>query len=95
MLSFFKKEHPRTKTVYAVTGGKYLGELLVFMEERDSAYFFLTLPEMTIREVPIDKFKFGLTEKIIDIVQKIPSNVYNVCKAQYTKNKSLIPNPVA
>jgi hypothetical protein len=50
---------------------------------------------MTIREVPIDKFKFGLTEKIIDIVQKIPSNVYNVCKAQYTKNKSLIPNPVA
>jgi hypothetical protein len=95
MFSFLKNDHPRAKIIYAVTGGKYLGELLVFMEEKDSTCFFLALPEMTIREVPVDKFKFGLTEKIIDIVQKIPSNVYKVCKAQYTKNKSLIPNPAA
>jgi hypothetical protein len=95
MFSFLKNDHPRPKIVYAVTGGKYLGELLVFMEKNDSTYSFLALPEMVIREVPADKFKFGLTEKIIDIVQKIPTDVYSVCKAQYTKNKSLITNTLA
>ena len=43
---------------------------------------------MHIREVPIDKFEFGLNQNIIDIVKKIPNFVYKVCKAQYTKNKT-------
>lgn len=88
---FFKKDHPKKRYVYAITGGKYLGELFVFMEKIDDTYIFLSLPDMKIREVPEEKFKFGLTEKIIDVVKKIPSNVYNVCTAQYNKNKTLQP----
>jgi hypothetical protein len=87
MIFNFNK-HPRKKIVYAITGGKYLGELLVFMEERDKNFFFLSLPEMHVREVPKEKFSFGLEEKIIEIVKKIPSYVYSVCKAQYLKNKT-------
>jgi len=87
MIFGFNK-HPKRKVVYAITGGKYLGELFVFMEEKDNNFIFLSLPEMIVREVPKEKFMFGLTEKIIDVVQKIPSYVYNVCKAQYNKNKT-------
>jgi hypothetical protein len=82
-------KHPKKKYVYAITGGKYLGELFVFMEDKEDSYVFLSLPEMKIRTVPKEKFDFGLTEKIIDVADKIPSSVYKVCKAQYTKNISL------
>lgn len=89
---FLKFKHPKQRYIYAITGGKYLGELFVFMEEKEDIYKFLSLPEMKIREVPKDKFDFGLTEKIIDIVKKIPNDIYKVCKAQYDKNKLLQPS---
>lgn len=84
----FLNKHPKKRIIYAITGGYYLGELFVFMEKTDEKYIFLSLPEMHIREVPIDKFEFGLNQNIIDIVKKIPNFVYKVCKAQYTKNKT-------
>jgi hypothetical protein len=84
-MSWFK--HPKKRYLYAVTGGKYLGELLVFMEKTNESFSFLTLPDMKIREVPYDKFEFGLTNKIVDIVEKLPSDVYSTCKKQYLKNR--------
>jgi len=87
ILNFLK--HPKKKIVYAVTGGKYLGELFIYMEEKEDNFYFLSLPEMHVREVPKEKFNFGLNEKIIDVVKKIPSYVYKVCKAQYLKNKTV------
>jgi len=82
-------KHPKKKFVYAVTGGKFLGELLVFMEKDNDNYNFLTLPDMNIREIPYEKFEFGLKEKIVDVVEKLPGYVYKTCKLQYTKNKAL------
>ena len=79
--------HPRKKYLYAVTGGKYLGELLVYMEKKNENFNFLTLPDMKIREIPYDKFEFGLTNKIVDIVEKLPGNVYTTCKKQYLKSR--------
>jgi phosphomevalonate kinase len=86
MLKFLSKTHPKKRYVYAITGGVYLGELFVFMKQTDSEYSFLSLPDMKIRSVPFEKFDFGLKEKIIDIVQKLPKNVYDTCLKQYNKN---------
>lgn len=85
-------KHPKKKYVYAITGGKYLGELFVFMEKVSNNFKFLSLPDMKIREVPCDKFEFGLIEKIVDVVEKLPTKVYNICKLQYTKNNTLNSN---
>lgn len=87
ILNLFK--HPKKKYVYAVTGGAFLGEMLVFMEKTNEVYSFLSLPDMKIRDIPADKFNFGLTEKILDTVEKLPSSVYKVCQLQYKKNRSL------
>jgi len=84
-MGWFK--HPKKRYLYAVTGGKYLGELLVYMEKVNENFNFLALPDMIIREVPTDKFEFGLNNKIVDIVEKLPSDVYSTCKKQYLKNK--------
>lgn len=86
MFKFLKKSHPQKKYVYAITGGLYLGELFVFVKDTDTEHSFLSLPDMKIRNVPFEKFKFGLNEKIIDIVQKLPGDVYSVCVEQYNKN---------
>ena len=88
MLLNLLNKHPKKKIIYAITGGKYLGELFVFMEKIDNTFFFLSLPDMHVREVPVDKFEFGLKQNIIDIVKKVPSFVYKVCQAQYKKNKT-------
>lgn len=82
-------KHPRKRYLYAITGGKYLGELFVFIEKVGDNFNFLSLPDMKIREVPYEKFEFGLTNKIIDVVEKLPSEVFKTCKKQYLKNRVL------
>jgi len=78
--------HPKQKHIYAVTTGKYLGELLVYIEKRNEDYSFLSLPEMKNRNISKTHFKTGITTKIVEPVEKIPSSVFNVCVEQYKKN---------
>lgn len=85
----FKKKHPAKRYLYAITGGTYLGELFVFIENNDSTFSFLSLPDMKIRDIPSEKFDFGIENKIIDIVEKLPKSVFEVCKKQYYKNKTV------
>lgn len=85
MISFVTT-HPKKRYIYAVTGGVMLGELLVYIEHKETDYGFLVLPEMKNRLIPVDKFEKGIKEKIVDVVEKLPKNVFNVCKAQYDKN---------
>ena len=85
---FFAKKHHRARYVYAITGGVFLGEMFTLMEKNKSSreYIFLSLPDMHHRTVSYEKFKFGLENKIIDIVEKIPRDVYDTCKKQYEIN---------
>ena len=82
----FKTSRPNRKFIYAVTGGTYLGELLVYIESKHDTYNFLTLPDMAIRSIPKEKFEFGINENIVEKAGKLPNYVYKVCKAQYLKN---------
>ena len=86
--NFFAKKHPCARYVYAITGGVFLGEMFTLMEKNKSSreYIFLSLPDMHHRTVSYEKFKFGIDNKIIDIVKRIPKDVYNTCKKQYAAN---------
>ena len=79
---------PSKRNVYAVTGGKYLGEFFVFMERSNDIVYFLSLPKLEVREIPVDNYLYGTDNKILDKVERLPRNVYNLCKAQYIANKS-------
>ena len=59
------------------------------MEQKNDEFIFLSLPDMKIRQVPCDKLEFGLQQKIIDIVEKLPAHVYETCLKQYNKNNTL------
>lgn len=78
--------HPKRKHIYAVTAGKYLGELLVYIEKKGDDFAFLSLPEMKNRNISQTNFTNGLKIEIVEPVEKIPGSVYNVCMKQYKKN---------
>lgn len=69
--------------IYAVNSGDYLGEFFVYMESYEDDYRFLSLPKMQLRTVPKDKFNFAIKNKVLELVEKLPSETYEVCKVQY------------
>lgn len=82
--NFFQK--PKVGYVYAVTAGEYLGEFLVYMESQAGSLMFLSLPDMKIRSIPDKEVTSGIDNNILDKVEKLPSDVFSVCKAQYYKS---------
>ncbi len=89
MFSFRKIVHPHEQGSYAVTTGVFAGEILIYIQKQNDSYEFLSIPKMINRQVPIDKFKVGLENKIVDTVGDIPNKVYKMCKLQFAKNKTI------
>ena len=79
----FNIGHPKKRQVYAVTGGKYLGEFFIYIEQREGDLLFLSLPSMERRAVPSDKFEFAIANKILDPVENLSKDMYKLCKEQY------------
>jgi hypothetical protein len=86
--NLLKAKHPRQPFIYAVTAGKFLGELLVYAEQVKTDYIFLSLPEMHVRQIPVEKFDIGMQMGVVDIVEKLPAYVHKTCLKQYSKNKN-------
>ena len=79
---------PKRRAVYAVTKGDYLGEFLIYVEETDSVYCFLSLQDMHVREIPKADTVSGLQEGILDKVETLPRDVYSICHAQYVESRT-------
>lgn len=94
ILKYIKKLFSRTSdksatlgAAYAVTTGTYVGEIFVYIDKDDDNMFFLSIPKMLNREVPIEKFKYAIKENVVEYLQIIPKNERVVCKAQYEANE--------
>ena len=81
IVRYFKT--PRRRDVYAVTGGNYIGELLVYIEKVDGNFCFLSVPNMKVRIVPESDVYSGIGNDLLDKVEKLPRDVYLVCCEQY------------
>lgn len=84
---FKDKNEPKKGVPYAVQGGIYVGEMLVYIEKTKTEYCFLSIPKNVVRNIPKDKFTFAINEKIVEEVDKLPDGVYSILKAQYFYNK--------
>jgi DNA-directed RNA polymerase specialized sigma subunit len=69
-----------------VLHGQFVGELFVFMEEKDDAFCFLSIPNMKIREVPKDKYDYAIQNHVLEYVERLPKNERSVCQLQYESN---------
>lgn len=70
---------------YGILRGDYYGEIFVFIEERDSVLYFITIPKMEIRKVDIAKFDFGLKNGVIEFNNIIPKDVFKFLKTYFKK----------
>lgn len=82
-----KQFKPKSNWFYAVTTGTYCGELLMFVEESDNDFHFITVPKLINRTVPKDKFELGLTNNIVEPVRSVPKKVAFLLTAQFKYNK--------
>jgi hypothetical protein len=81
IVNYFR--NPKHRDVYAVASGEYAGEFLVYMEEIDDNFRFLSLPDMTVRTVPKHDVYSGIETNILNKVEKLPRDVHFVCCEQY------------
>lgn len=83
-----KRKSPSHRDIFAVTTGLYIGEFFVFTEENNGTFCFLSIPKMVNRAVPKDNYFHAVDNKIINFVERLPTDVFNVCNLQYKKNKN-------
>lgn len=78
---------PEFRDVFAVVKGSYIGEMLILVDKKHDDYCFLSVPKNINRNIPIDNFLYGVKRKIVEFVETLPEEVYNVIKAQYQYNE--------
>jgi len=78
-------KEPVNRGFYAVAGGTYGGDFLVFIKENNDSYDFITLPDKKPLEVPIDAFKRGIENRILDYITTLPKSVFSVVEMEYEK----------
>jgi len=81
--TLLSESHPKSRQLYAVTGGKYLGECFLYIKTKNNDLHFLSLPSMESRVVTVEKFEYGLRNKILDPIEIIPVTVYNLCNEHF------------
>ena len=93
---FFRNNAPKPRSIYAVTSGQYVGEFLVYMglSEDKLEYFFLSLPKLIKRSVPVKSFKLGLKQRVLTLIESLPEDVYSVCKQQFEQKHKKVPSKV-
>lgn len=78
--------HPVKKNAYAVTTGFYVGEILVFVNESEDYYNFISIPKNINRKIPVNKFLLGIDQSILEHVEEIPDDIYSLLEKQFEFN---------
>jgi len=82
------KSNEYTRGCYAINHGTYKGNFFVYMNHDDKQFNFLSLPENIPVTVPVDVFQQGQSSKIVERIERLPYNVYEICVAQYNEAKT-------
>ena len=82
------KDKIKPGSIYGINHGRYERAFFVLIEEIEDQYIFLSLPELTIENVPIDEVSNGLEKEILDFIEILPRDVFKICLNQYRKNKN-------
>ncbi len=90
MKRFFKRNecNPDTRKIYAVVTGDYVGEMFIYIGEKDEEYLFLSVPKNINRYIPKEKFDFAWNSGIIEFVEKAPRQIYKVAEKQFYYNEN-------
>ena len=88
MLRKFFKTNKFERKCYAITQGIHKGEFYVYISHDENNFYFLSLPQTKPVEIPATVFRQGIKSKIVDLIETLPHNVYELCIAQYNEAKT-------
>ena len=70
---------PQSRSLYAFTRFRK-GEFLLYINKKDNVYEFMQLPDRYIVNLTDAEFSQGIAERLLDFVEIIPEDVFEVCK---------------
>ena len=77
----------KKREMYACSHGDYVGQMFVVIEVKDQTVNCLQVPDCKNIVIPTDTFDTGRNSNIIELVEVIPKDVFEVTAAQYHKNE--------
>jgi hypothetical protein len=83
MIFNFLKPKIKKGDVYAVQAGDFVGQFFNFIKKDGDEYVFLSTPMMEIQRVPKEKFDFAKEQGIIEYIENLPRNIFQVIEAEY------------
>jgi hypothetical protein len=78
---------PKSRDIYAIKGGDYIGEIWVYCGKKEPHYNFLSVPLMVNRSVEFETFERGVDLEIVSLVDRAPRHVYKTSKKQFEHNE--------
>ncbi len=78
LFSFFNKL--KKGSSYGVLSGDYYGEILVLIKQEEENLFFVSIPNMKVRKISLEKFNIGVRNKILDFIKIVPKDTYLLLK---------------
>lgn len=77
----------KKRELYACSQGDFVGKTFVVISVESQSVNCLQLPEMKNIQIPTDTFDIGRNSDIIELVEVIPKDVFEITAAQYHKNE--------
>ena len=72
--------------VFAIHEGDHKGKFAVCIKPDRKKFQFLFLPGLEPYDISTKDVREGFSKKVIDFVEVLPSDVFQICQAQYAKN---------
>ena len=87
MINIFKnKKVPKERGFYAFQTKAKAGEFLLFIEELPTYYKFMQLPDKYAINISKEAFEKSITHQVIEYIEQIPKDVFEVCKSNIEEN---------
>ena len=88
LISKIFSKNKYNRKIYAIREGDHKASFFVYISTDETDINFLSLPHNEPISMKIEEFESGIENKIVDYIQKLPHNVYEICKAQYNDAKA-------
>jgi len=90
-MKLFNSKSIDNRKIYAVTSGIYVGQFFVFISETpiNETYQILSLPDCITMEIKEKDIKEGLNKNILEPIEKLPQEIYDICIAEYAHRRQL------
>lgn len=89
---FSKYENLYEGNMYFVNAGSHSGDFYVCVEKKEEKLILFNISKNEDRdpliEVPEPNLKSGINDKIVELVERLPYNVYKEIKKLYDKSNS-------